>query len=52
MERRQVFKVTAGKNRICSAVAESRGKIECWASVGEPDRCPAFDFSDSLKEKL
>jgi len=21
------------------------GKIECWASVGQPDRCPAFDFS-------
>jgi hypothetical protein len=31
--------------RIYSAIVESRGKIECRASVGFPDRCPAFDFS-------
>jgi hypothetical protein len=33
-----------GKNVGRSAVAESRGKIECWAPVGFPYRRPAFDF--------
>jgi hypothetical protein len=35
---------------VGSAVVASCGKIECRAVVGDPDRCPAFDFAiNSLK---